>query len=552
MRSEGALTVRELVYESGLDLRLVAGKTGLDKAVTGIHLSDLRDPTPWMVSGSVLITTGPTFAHDAEAGVRLLERLGRIECSAVGIGLGHHMDAIPTQMIDRANALRLPIFQAPYGVPLRTIVAYVYDALAAGDLHRLRRVLAVQSHLLDLVTEEKDLGELVETVASLLEMPVAVFDSRGRLLAGAGPLKGPYQPERLWRSYSTLRGSIGPLGLVESGHSRFYFREVEMFGNVERVLAASSSLSDTSEFVEMSLSFLQRLLSLDLLRQRDQVETARRMRTRLLRDLLSGEEPAEDLEPRMAAQGLEARTPWRITMCEAAAAQPTRRGAPGLRHRSAAEMEELLNAAAEQFLGERRIRFLCMPLESSLVILSEFDEGGEQAARELLAALHAGLQTALSPSVVRVGCSSAKIGCTAAARALHEAQDAVALAGTAPAGESVVLFEDISGRFRLLGGQSDESLRDMYRRTIAPLADNDQRQHTHLVETLAALLEHCFAAQPTADALHIHRNTLHKRLQRIEQLLGVDLDELDDVFELYLGLRAGELLGQSGERRPDD
>jgi hypothetical protein len=102
----------------------------------------------------------------------------------------------------------------------------------------------------------------------------------------------------------------------------------------------------------------------------------------------------------------------------------------------------------------------------------------------------------------------------------------------------------MSGRFRLLQGQSEEALTDMARRTVAPLIDYDARRHARLVETLRTWLDHHWAVQPTAEALFIHRNTLQKRLRRIETLLGVDLQDPDDIMELYLGLRATQLLGE--------
>ena len=111
--------------------------------------------------------------------------------------------------------------------------------------------------------------------------------------------------------------------------------------------------------------------------------------------------------------------------------------------------------------------------------------------------------------------------------------------------EGLVLFEELSARFRLLQGQSPDALVDIARRTIVPLLEYDARRHTHLMDTLRTLLDNHFAVQPTAEALFIHRNTLLKRLRRIESLLGVDLTDIDDMMELYLGMRALQLVGEA-------
>ena len=81
----------------------------------------------------------------------------------------------------------------------------------------------------------------------------------------------------------------------------------------------------------------------------------------------------------------------------------------------------------------------------------------------------------------------------------------------------------------------------LYARLIVPLAQHDAQHHTFLLPTLRALCDNRLSAHKTAEALLIHRNTLHKRLRRIEAVLDVDLDSLDDVLELHIALRFGEL-----------
>ena len=94
-------------------------------------------------------------------------------------------------------------------------------------------------------------------------------------------------------------------------------------------------------------------------------------------------------------------------------------------------------------------------------------------------------------------------------------------------------------------GRVDEaSLDDLVHRTFAPLLDYDARHRADLFETLRTLFEHRLAVQETADALHIHRNTLQKRLAHVEQLLAIDLSDLDAIVDIRLGLHAAELLGE--------
>ncbi|MEV6921773.1 GAF domain-containing protein [Amycolatopsis sp. NPDC051106] len=76
--------------------------------------------------------------------------------------------------------------------------------------------------------------------------------------------------------------------------------------------------------------------------------------------------------------------------------------------------------------------------------------------------------------------------------------------------------------------------------SIGSLLDHDERRGTGLVETLSAYYAHHANVAATARALHLHVNTLLKRLDRAGTVLGLDWRRENDL-ELRLGLRLHEL-----------
>ena len=50
------LTVRELLKD--LDVRLLTGEAAVDVPVRWVHITELKDPTPWLSGGELLLTTG--------------------------------------------------------------------------------------------------------------------------------------------------------------------------------------------------------------------------------------------------------------------------------------------------------------------------------------------------------------------------------------------------------------------------------------------------------------------------------------------------------------
>ncbi len=210
------------------------------------------------------------------------------------------------------------------------------------------------------------------------------------------------------------------------------------------------------------------------------------------------------------------------------------------------EQEDALTDAVDSFFGDRLIPFLSRPGRRSISLLMPDGAAvvGAGSARDLLLVFKAYAAGEPYDVTLTVGASAAHADPLDGRRALQEATDAAAAAARGVDTHGLVLFEAMSGRFRLLAGQSEEALADMARRTMAPLIEYDRRRHGQLVTTLRVWLDHHWAIQPTAEALFVHRNTLQKRLRRIESLLGVDLQDPDDIVELYLGLRATQLLGE--------
>jgi DNA-binding PucR family transcriptional regulator len=532
----GALTVGELLNHSGLGLSSATGDAGLGRAIKGVHFSDADDPAPYLTPESVLINTGRTWCDDTEAGVWIVDRLATIDTAALVVALGHFLDEVPAPVIERALHHKMPVLTLPPGAKTREVLAYVYHALSSADLHRLRRTVAMQNDLFDLLLAEAGADELVAKVSRLLGMPMLLFDGAGGIVYNHGVGDARRRAQEAWEAWVELTDA-NALGILEIGDTRYFCREVLLYGKVERLVVAQASRSASSVFVDMALSFLQRLIALDLLKRRDEIVATRRLRRRLLRDLLTGAGTPEELTALVAEHGVHLERPWRVAICEFGL---------GRAGRSADEIEDVMVEAVDTFCGDRLIAFLSRPQATSIVVLlpDGYPSVGDGGARDLLLALKA--FAAGDPWRVKlaIGSSAAHQSADAGPKALQEARDAVQAAGRGADAEGLVLFEELSARFRLLQGQSPDALVDIARRTVVPLLEYDARRHTHLMDTLRTLLDNHFAVQPTAEALYIHRNTLLKRLRRIEALLGVDLTDIDDMMELYLGLRALQLVGE--------
>nr|WP_272893673.1 helix-turn-helix domain-containing protein [Heyndrickxia oleronia] len=76
-----------------------------------------------------------------------------------------------------------------------------------------------------------------------------------------------------------------------------------------------------------------------------------------------------------------------------------------------------------------------------------------------------------------------------------------------------------------------DTKKEFIQRTISPLLEDEE-----LLQTLRVLFERNFSIKKTAEALHIHINTLHYRIKKIEDHTSLNPKKTKDQFTLYLGL----------------
>jgi sugar diacid utilization regulator len=112
-----------------------------------------------------------------------------------------------------------------------------------------------------------------------------------------------------------------------------------------------------------------------------------------------------------------------------------------------------------------------------------------------------------------------------------------------PAG--VTTYEGL-GIYRILaGGEHNAAVEGFVREWLGSLLDYDAAHRAELVKTLSCYLECGGSYDETADALAIHRSTLRYRLQRIREVSGLELADVDTRFNLHAATRAWRVLGGS-------
>lgn len=94
----------------------------------------------------------------------------------------------------------------------------------------------------------------------------------------------------------------------------------------------------------------------------------------------------------------------------------------------------------------------------------------------------------------------------------------------------------------LFDGRDYQELEEYYQETLGLLVEYDRNFESNLVESVRVFLEENGNGIKAATKLYVHRNTLRYRIQRAEEILGLDFAHGEDRLAIQAALMIGKIL----------
>jgi PucR family transcriptional regulator, purine catabolism regulatory protein len=518
------LTVGNLVDEFGLEL--AAGRDGANREIRWVHISELEDPAQWLSGGELLLTTGLqlTTADKQRRFVGLLDKIGM---AGIGLGTGFSYKRLPRAMVAEADARGLPLFEVPYEMPFIAITEHAFGRLVNEQYDVLQRAGEVHERLERLVLEGRGLDQVLASIATVVGGAAVVLDGRGHELArhprrgGAGVGVADVLATEL-----DERGDGGSVGAFEPEAEELAGRSLAVPVSGRRdasplawlvVVADDGALGAFERLIARQAAMV---IGLEIMRERVVSETERRLAGDLLAEAISGRLDADELLGRLRPFGIgEQAAVLVFDLDDPHAAEADAESA----------MANIGSAALVATTGASGRPLLCAVVDA---------DGGDptdvaKRLRDDLLGAHGPVRAAVS--------RPAAVG--SLRRAFHEARcalEATSLSnGEAP---DVASHDDLGAFTLLLALQDDDALRAYSDGLLEPIERTEGEYGGELLRSLEAFIENNGNWERAARRLYCHRHTLRYRIRKVEELTGRDLGRATDRIELWLALRARELV----------
>jgi purine catabolism regulator len=443
--------------------------------------------------------------------------------------------------VETAVHNELPIFQLPDQAQLMQVERTVIRLIVDRASYIAQRSADLQRELNQIALDGGGLDRLAERLHDFCQQPVVLMRGEGRIAATAGLQAATDARQqailhsipnitslRSWAAQQPLQdlgSAVGVLPLESSAELNGYRQAVvaPIFGNDAVrgfcLLLRTAGASEVSAVEEITVVQGAAAAALEWAKQNAVDIAEERMRATFVDELLAAEIADEQAWiQRGASLNYDLTLPHAAWMIEARMVPDW--PAPFLR-----------------FVEENGVQAPFSRRDEGLLVFWPTDN--PKSARELKTTAHEFVKHVGShyPSArLIIGLGRPAVSPGAWIQSQQQARESWRM-GKAWKGPPVTYFGDL-GLYQLLTALGDNGeARRFFRKTLGLLITHDEEHNGELVETLEGFFACHGNLSQTASRLHIHRNTLSYRLERIAAITRLDLNDPDARFSLQLALK---------------
>lgn len=539
MISVADLLRRALPAETGV----IAGESGLGREVTWATRLRPAPPAFSHLNGGELVLLPPGTLELLDERLTLDEAIRQLSHFGVAaVAVSDNGTAAARSAADEAS---LPLLQLPDGIEFGTLERETSRFIAERRREIQRRGQEVGRKLMELAIAGEPLSALARDLARLSSRAVALENRDGHLLVFQAPVTPHPTKDEAVALLLTDRGSIYTWLRSVAATSLAEPPTMAFDGDTRwsRIIAPVSGrdglLGSLSLFVERGTENVEDALlasrgaaacAVTLAREQAAANARREVELNVLDEILDGALRSEvSLLQQTNRLGHDLNQPHCALVARMDAA-------PGSPARSRDGRWSTLEETLARATNAHAVPLLWRVRNNSAEVIWPAPNGVDIlrfAAQLRDDLIHA---SANGNEVVSIGVGRPRAGIEGIRRSHQEARQALTLGRRIQGPGHLTTFNDL-GIYRLIyAAESLPELRTFHDESLGALLAYDQVHGAELIKTLEAYFVANCSPKEAASVLHVHRNTVLYRLDRIKEITGLDLDAADVRLRLNLAL----------------
>ena len=513
------------------DARVVAGEDQLERPIRWVHILEVTRFEHLIRGGEMILTTGIAFRSGTDSPVTYLAKLIDLGVACLCIELGEYFIHLPQEMVELAERRGFPLIVFEKTVRFVDITQDLHSHIIHRHHDQIRQLESLSRQFHRLTLAPQGLENILKLLHEHCGHPVLFLPIQGT------PLSIPtLPPEEREPLFTCIRArlerikreqEIMPLAWEQEGR-HLLLHPIQALGQTWAYLGLVCE-TPPEEYESLLLDGSSLAIAQDLLRKRYLEEKKLHSEHLWVNDWLLGRLSESDLLYHLDSNYEQTAIPsYRVFLLELPDAAPW--ALDDFRY----EVSLMVRAAFEK-QGFRPF----ITMQNARLAVVAFNQGphpseGSRLRHACQEIDHLCQQNPWNLQPL-MGVGRLRDDLLQAPAALREAHQVL----TVTRRESGFLFYEDLGVYQLLLHPGiHQNLTTFVRDHLGPVIDHDRVKGGDLLNTLRVYLDHNGSKKEVADKLHIVRQSLYYRLQKLESLLGKDYLSPDRKLTLQLALRA--------------
>lgn len=539
-----------LAHEVFKDAEVIAGKLGLFRSVSWIHIFEMTDIESFVNGNEMILSTGVHFAQNIESFLSYLQKLINLQVSCLCLELGQSVKSIPLEVIELANRNDFPIILFKKTVRFVDITQAIHALIINDHCEILEKLNNTSRAFFRSTLESKGIRNILEllqasTKAQVIYLPMhntSIFFPASSLEKQAELLQLIQQPiENFYKADNMYYLKLGEqyiliqdIGAMGQTWARLCIVKNQDFYHYDRLLLDSATISIAQDllkkkYIRESELHTENLWVNELIHNR--------LKDEILIQAQIGHDEYKTLN----------NSDFQVCVLEVKRIKHEHEDALESANKSMGiHLSLIVRSAFEQHAFRTFNTFK----NNRLVILIFHPSSGKKQKdpffiKEKLQLILKNIDKMMNGDECTkfqlfLGIGTAYKGFHNTSLSYEEATKALFLKTFY---QSPTIFYEDLGAFQILLNLHEKGMLESYVNShLGLLIEEDCKKNSDLLKTLKVYLESNGSKKSIADELHIVRQSLYYRLEKIKELLGEDYMSTQKRLALQLAIQAYELL----------
>ena len=535
------LTLGWFLYETPIDnLEFIGEDEALHKTITGISVLDNPDGVKWIKKNEIVLTTGYIFYNDLEIQKKIIADLHAIDCTAFCIKVKRFFDRIPDSMIEEAAKYGLALVSVPFYHGYTNIINVINENLIEQKIIRQQFILSEAEKFHESFFNREGIMKMLERISN--------YTNSMTMITTTTDFPIYYHiPSKEYEDFSRIHKlQVQPSNSLPEKTAKELVRKRNFYCNDTLLTFHSFLLPDNKHY--LCIDITKKEIDTTIMEVLKQIFSvlALELTSMQIQNRAFSQENYYDSFFNMLSDIKNKSIEEIRVICDAYSfPYDLKKVCITLECQSKESklFRSLYNAVNQGLIHLSHKYFLCHN-ENRIVIFLLYPKqipNVEALSLSNQAALQLSDYLKDYQTFFRLGISRCHTSCTSIAKAYEESLQTLHLQ-TSDRQTAHIHSYTRQFAFHLLNQLTSYEREKIYEDTVSSLAIYDTENKSELLVTLKAYLENSMNLTETAQKLFIHRNTLTARLSAIRRLLCSDITAIEDIFRLYLGICAWELL----------